>query len=59
MAGLFQALEGTTATYRQVIVLGKLIVHGHAAATASYFLGHKPLFWLGFASSVISASGFL
>ena len=53
MAGVFQALEGTTATYGQVIVLGKLSVHGNAAVTAADIFGHKPLFWVGFASSVI------
>ena len=44
MAGVFQALEGTTATYGQVIVLGKLSVHGNAAVTAANIFGHKPLF---------------
>jgi len=53
MAGVFQALEGTTATYGQVIVLGKLLVYGDAATTAANILGHKPLFWVGFASSVV------
>jgi len=53
MAGVFQALEGTTATYGQVIVLGKLLVYGDAATTAANILGHRPLFWVGFASSGI------
>jgi hypothetical protein len=32
MAGVFQLLEGLTATYGEVIVLGKVVVAGNAAA---------------------------
>jgi len=46
-------LEGTTATFGQVIVLGSLVVFRNAAATAGNILAHERLFWLGFASSVI------
>ncbi|HEX3950997.1 MAG TPA: DUF4386 domain-containing protein [Steroidobacteraceae bacterium] len=53
MGGAFQLLEAITATYGQVIVLGKLIVSGDSAATAANILGHERLFWLGFASSII------
>lgn len=53
MAGVFQFLEGLTATYGQVLVFGGLIVSGNAAATAANILGHQRLFWLGFASSII------
>jgi uncharacterized protein DUF4386 len=53
MAGVFQALEGTTATFGQVIVLGWLIVSGNTAATAANILGHERLFWLGFATSLL------
>ena len=53
MAGLFQALEATAATYGQVIILGELLVSGNAPATAANILTHKPLFWFGFALSVI------
>jgi hypothetical protein len=53
MAGVFQLLEGLTATYGQVIVLGGLIVSGNAGATAANILGRERLFWLGFASSLI------
>jgi hypothetical protein len=52
MAGVFQLLEGLTATSGQVIILGRLIVSGNAAATAGNILGHERLFWLGFALSV-------
>ena len=53
MAGVFQLLEALTATFGQVIVLSKLVVSENAAATAANILGHKRLFWLGFASSLI------
>lgn len=54
MAGVFQLLESLTATFGQVIVLGKLVVSGNAAATAANILGHERLFWLGFASSLVA-----
>jgi hypothetical protein len=53
MAGVFQLLEATTATFGQVIVLGKLVVVGNAAATAANILRHERLFWLGFASCLM------
>jgi hypothetical protein len=53
MAGAFQLLEAVTATSGEVIILGKLVVAGNAASTASNILGHERLFWLGFASSLI------
>jgi hypothetical protein len=43
-----------TATFGQVIVLGRLIVTGNAAATAANILGHERLYWVGFSSSVVS-----
>src|SRR5262245_53269541 len=52
MAGVCQLLEGTTATFGQVVVRGSLVVFHNAAATASNILAHERLFWLGFASSV-------
>jgi hypothetical protein len=56
MAGAFQLLEAITATFGQVIVLGRLVVSGNAAATAANILGHERLFWLGFASSLIGVA---
>jgi hypothetical protein len=53
MAGFFQALEGATATYGEVVVLGKLVVSGDAAGTAARVLERQPLFWTGFASSLL------
>ena len=53
MAGACQLLEAVTAAYGQVIVLGRLVVDGNAAATAANILGHERLFWLGFTSSLV------
>lgn len=53
MAGIFQGLESTTAGGGQVLVLGKFIVFGNAAATAANIMGHERLFWLGFVCSLI------
>lgn len=51
--GIFEILEGLTATYGQVIIINKLVVSGNAAATATNILGHEPLFRLGFASCLV------
>jgi hypothetical protein len=52
LAGVFETLEGFTATCGQVSVLGKLMVVGNAAATATNILQHETLFRWGFASSL-------
>jgi hypothetical protein len=54
MAGVCQLLEAITATFGQVIVLGRLIASGNAAATAANILGHAQLYWCGFASSILA-----
>jgi hypothetical protein len=51
-AGVCEALEGVTSSFGQVLVLGRLVASGDAAATAARILAHQPLYWLGFASSV-------
>src|ERR1700731_4444126 len=56
MAGVCQLLEALTATFGQVIIRDKLVVAGNAAATAANILGHQPLFWLGFALSLIGVA---
>jgi Domain of unknown function (DUF4386) len=53
MAGAFQLLEALTAAFGEVIVLGRVVVAGNAAATAAHILGHERLFWLGFASALV------
>jgi hypothetical protein len=52
LAGVFEALEGFTSAWGQTTVLGKLIVTGNAAATATNILQHETLFRLGFTSSL-------
>jgi len=54
MAGLCQLLEAITATFGQVIVLGKLVVSGDAAATSANILEHQHLYWWGFAASILA-----
>jgi Domain of unknown function (DUF4386) len=56
IAGVFEVLEGMTSAFGQVFVLGRLVVFSDAAATAANILGHQPLFWLGFVSSVIGVA---
>src|SRR5271165_3436650 len=53
MAGVCQLMEAVTAAFGEVIIPGKLVVAGNAAATAANILGHERLFWLGFVLSVI------
>jgi hypothetical protein len=53
MAGASQLLEAITATFGQVVVLGRLVVTGNAAATAANIVGHQRLVWVGFASCMI------
>jgi hypothetical protein len=53
MAGVAQLLEAITATFGQVLVLGRLVVAGNAAATAANLVGHQGLVWFGFASCLI------
>jgi hypothetical protein len=52
MAGVCQLMEAVTAASGQVIIPGKLVVAGNAAATAANILGHERLFWLGFVLSL-------
>ena len=56
MAGVFEFLEGLTSAGGQVFILGSLVVAGDAATTAANILGHQPLFWLGFALSLVGAA---
>jgi Domain of unknown function (DUF4386) len=54
MAGVCQLLEAITATFGQVIILGKLVVSGDAAATSANILEHQHLYWWGFAASILA-----
>jgi hypothetical protein len=55
-AGVFEALEGFTSSFGQVSILGKLVVYGAAATTASNILSHQRLFWFGFVLSLIGVA---
>ena len=54
MAGACQLLEAVTATFGQVIVLGRLVVSGNAAATAANIVAHQRLYWCGFTASLLA-----
>ncbi len=54
MAGVFYVLTAVTSVFGQFFVLGKLVVQGDAAATATNILTHQPFFRLGFAALLIS-----
>jgi hypothetical protein len=56
LAGVFFLLEGTTAVFGQIVVPGRLVVPGDAAATAANILGHESLYRLGFASALTAAA---
>ncbi len=56
MAGVFEALEGLTSAFGQVVVPGSLVVAGSAGATAANILAHEQLFSLGFASSLVGVA---
>src|SRR5437764_15200593 len=54
MAGVCQLLEAITATFGQVIILGKVVVSGNAAATAPNIVAHGRLYWCGVAASMLA-----
>jgi len=56
MAGVCQLMEAVTAAFGGVIIPGKLLVAGNAAATAANILGRERLFWLGFVLSLIGVA---
>lgn len=56
IAGVCQLMEAVTAACGQVIIPGKLVVAGNAAATAANIMGHERLFWLGFVLSLIGVA---
>lgn len=51
--GVFEALEGTASAFGQVFVMGKVLVHGDAVATARNILANEGLFRIGFAASLL------
>ena len=53
LAGVIYLLTGVVA-FDEFAVLGRLVVHGHPAATAANILAHQSLFRLGFAAQIIA-----
>jgi len=53
MSGVFQLLEGVSATFGQVVVLGRLVDFNSAATTAANLLSQERLFWVGLASCLV------
>ena len=51
---LFNILTGVA-----LFVPSTLVVHGHAAATATNILSHKPLVWLGFADNLLATACYI
>jgi hypothetical protein len=56
MAGIFYVLTGAMYVFGQAFILGKLVVHGDAAATANNILARQPFFQLGFTADLISVA---
>lgn len=56
MAGVSYLLTGAAFGVGQIFVLGKLVVHGNAAATANNILAHGSLLRLGFAADIVSVA---
>jgi len=54
MACAFYFAAGLTGGFHQAFVLGRLVVNGNAAATASNITAHQSLFWLGFGAALIA-----
>ena len=54
LAGVFYLLESLAAVFVLYAVLGRLVVHGDAAATAANILGHTLLYRVGFACALLS-----
>jgi hypothetical protein len=56
MAGVFYVLTGATAIFNMFFVLGRLVVHGDAVATATNILAHEPLSWLGVTAALLNVA---
>lgn len=55
-AGLLYILEGVTSVSGALLIPGRFIVHGDAAATAANILGNQSLYLLGITASLVSVA---
>jgi hypothetical protein len=56
MAGVLYVLAGSTSAFGEFIVLGRLVVTGNAAATATNILADEPLYWFGFTAALVAVA---
>jgi hypothetical protein len=54
MAGVAYVLAGSTSAFGQFIVLGRFVVSGNAAATATNILANEPFYWVGFTAALLA-----
>lgn len=55
-AGGLYVLAGSTSAFGEFIVLGRFVVHGNAAATATNILANESLYWLGFTAALLAVA---
>jgi hypothetical protein len=53
LAGVLYLLTSVAAVFDQFLVLGRIVVHGDAAATSSNVLAHESMFRAGFAADLV------
>jgi len=56
MAGVLYVLAGSTSAFGEFIVLGRVVVSGNAAATATNILANEPFYWLGFTAALLAVA---
>jgi hypothetical protein len=56
MAGVLYVLAGSTSAFGEFIVLGRVVVAGNAAATATNILANEPFYWLGFTAALLAVA---
>jgi hypothetical protein len=56
MAGVVYVFAGATSAFGEFIVLGRVVVSGNAAATATNILANEPLYWLGFTAALLAVA---
>jgi hypothetical protein len=55
-AGVLYVLAGTTSALGEFIILGKFVVSGNAATTATNILANEAIYWLGFTVALIAVA---